>query len=144
MKRSGYRPFTTTASSGPRKSSISSLYSSVSLTGISSGSATARTPVFFETMKSWIRSAWWRIGPTRAMSANVRGARSMPRPWPVAGESTTTKSYGRASFVLRWSWASSQIFPIVTSSLIPGAAEVRCWKIPLRYSRPASVFDGSW
>ena len=35
---------------------------------------------------------WWAIGPTRAISANVLGVRSRPIPWPVAGESTITRS----------------------------------------------------
>ncbi len=32
------------------------------------------------------------IGPTRAISANVCGVRSMPTPWPLAGPSRTTRS----------------------------------------------------
>ena len=56
------------------------------------------------------------------MPAKVRGVCRKPIPWPVAGASTITRSYSCAFFTLRLGWASSQIFPIVTSSLRPGVA----------------------
>ena len=97
-----------------------------SLTGISSGRATIAVPVC-----SWSvirRSSCWAcewIGPTRAIAAKVRGVCRKPIPWPVAGASTITRSYLRPDFTLRSSCASSQILPIVTSSLSPGVAAAR-------------------
>ena len=66
---------------------------SVSLTGISSGRATATTPVRAgsETIASIVRP-WRAMRPTRAVCANVRGALSTATPWPVAGASRTTRS----------------------------------------------------
>ena len=73
-----------------------------------------------------IRSAWRPTGPTRAMLAYVLGARSIARPWPVAGASTIARS--NAGVPARGSsWARSHTFPIVTSSVSPGAAAVRYW-----------------
>ena len=72
--------------------------------------------------------AWRRIGPTRAISPNVRGAVSMARPWPEAGASTTTVSYARLRVSQRSSWASSHTLAMVMSSLAPGAAATKCWK----------------
>ena len=46
------------------------------------------------------------------MSPKVFGVRSSPRPWPVAGASTITRSYFEPFFTRRSSWASSQTFPI--------------------------------
>ena len=97
-----------------------------SLTGISSGRETIATPVVsWSVMKRSSSWAWAWTGPTRAMPANVRGVCRKPIPWPVAGASTITRSYSSAFFSLRFGWASSQIFPIVTSSLSPGVAAVR-------------------
>ena len=79
-----------------RRASRSS--AAVSLTGISSGSATIATPVCVvvgdEARRAPPPGAW--IGPTRAMSAKVRGVCRKPIPWPVAGASTITRSYLRA------------------------------------------------
>ena len=52
-------------------------------------------------------------GPVRAIRMNVRGTWRNPRPWPVAGASTTTTSCRPASR----SW---RILPRVTSSRRPG------------------------
>ena len=60
---------------------ISSASVSVSLTGISSGVATATTPVNSRSaIVSAIVRPWCAIGPTRAISANVLGVRRMPTP----------------------------------------------------------------
>ena len=66
---------------------------SVSLTGISSGRATATTPVRSgsETIASIVRP-WRAMRPTRAACAKVRGALSTATPWPVAGASRMTRS----------------------------------------------------
>ena len=64
-------------------------------------------------------------GPTLAMSAYVRGLRSIAIPWPLAGASTTQVSNALSLFLRRSIWASSQILPSVTSSSRPGAAAVR-------------------
>ena len=79
--------------SRPTSSRSASCRASVSLTGISSGRATATTPVRSgsETIASIVRP-WRAMRPTRAASANVRGALSTATPWPVAGASRTTRS----------------------------------------------------
>ena len=125
--RSGYIPFMYTRSTATPTSSVSSRSSSSdSFTAISSGSETIAAPVCLASvMNAPIASAWAWIGPTRAIEANVRGVCMKPIPWPVAGASTRTRSYLRALRTLRSSWASSQIFPIVSSSLSPGVAAVR-------------------
>ena len=71
LKRSGSTPFTSTAASSTSSWSRSRSWRSiVSLTGISSASATATTEVRAGSVtNSWIRLAWLRIGPTRAISA---------------------------------------------------------------------------
>ena len=61
----------------------------------------------------------------RRPRANVRGASSTATPWPVAGASTTTRSYGSAPGVRRSSCASSQSLPTVSSSRMPGVAAAR-------------------
>ncbi len=77
---------------------------------------------------SRILNAWRRIGPTRAISPNVRGVVSIARPWPDAGASTTTVSNVRGLWrSQRVVCASSQTLPIVTSSLAPGAAATKYW-----------------
>jgi hypothetical protein len=97
-----------------------------SFTGISSGTETIATPVrSWSVMNLSSSCAWEWIGPTRAMLAKVRGVCRKPIPWPVAGASTITRSYSSAFFTLRSGCASSQIFPIVTSSLRPGVAAAR-------------------
>ena len=87
-------PLTTIASRpAPTASGSRCSSSSVSLTGISSGSATATYPVCSGSASmSRTSVAWRRIGPTRAISPNVRGVVSMASPWPEAGASTTTRS----------------------------------------------------
>ena len=66
------------------------------------------------------------IGPTRAISANVRGVRSSATPWPDAGASSTTRSYPRAiGAPARIAAPSSQDLVIVTSSRAPGAASAK-------------------
>jgi hypothetical protein len=77
---------------------------------------------------SRILNAWRRIGPTRAISPNVRGVVSMASPWPEAGASTTTVSYVCGLWrSQRCGWESSHTLPIVTSSLAPGAAATKYW-----------------
>ena len=78
---------------GRRSSRSASCRASVSLTGISSGRATATTPVRSgsETIASIVRP-WRAMRPTRAVWAKVRGALSTATPWPVAGASRTTRS----------------------------------------------------
>ena len=61
-------------------------------------------------------------------TAAAPGVRRMPSPCPVEGESTITRSYGAAVALRRWSCASSQIFPMVTSSRMPGVAAAKYWK----------------
>src|SRR4051794_1095105 len=73
------------------------------------------------------RAAWRRIGPTCAISPNVRGVESMATPWPEAGASTTTRSYGRLWRFQRSGWASSQTLAMVISSFAPGAAATKYW-----------------
>ncbi len=113
-KRSGSTALTSTASNPGRPSSSRRRRSRsiVSFTGISSARATPTIAVCSGSrMKASMRSAWRRTGPTRAMSPNVRGARSSAIPWPVAGASTMTRSYGVSVGFSRSSWASSQIVP---------------------------------
>ena len=98
----------------------------VSLTGISSGSATIATPVFRWLVMSRLRvSACVAIGPTRATFANVFGVWRKPIPWPVAGASKITRSYGLPDLTLRGSSVSSHTLPMVTSSRRPGVAAAR-------------------
>ena len=67
--------------------------STVSFTGISSGSAAVEhAGVRRVAQERSIRSAWRPTGPTRAMLANVLGARSIASPCPVAGASTIARS----------------------------------------------------
>ena len=129
-RRSGRHAFTTTpASSSPSASRSLRRSASVSVTGISSGRATASTAVCAgsRSVASIVRP-WCAIGPTRAISANVAGVRSAPSACPVAGASTITRSYGCAPGTRRRSWASSHTFPIVSSSRIPGVACANVWK----------------
>ena len=98
----------------------------VSLTGISSGRETIAVPVWsWSVIRRSSCSACEWIGPTLAIAAKVRGVCRKPIPCPVAGASTITRSYLRPDLTLRSSWASSQILPIVTSSLRPGVAAAR-------------------
>src|SRR3954468_19232056 len=73
------------------------------------------------------RAAWRRIGPTWAISPNVRGVESIATPWPEAGASTTTRSYGRLWRFQRSRWASSHTLAMVISSFAPGAAATKYW-----------------
>ena len=77
----------------PSSSRSASCSMTVSLTGISSGAATAMTPVRSgsQSIASIVRP-WRAIRPTRAVRAKVRGALSTATPWPVAGASRTTRS----------------------------------------------------
>src|SRR5262249_25850223 len=95
-KRCGTTALTTTrARSRPTCSRTWARSSSVSLTGISSAVDTATTAVWRgSSTKLAISPPWRAIGPTRATEANVLGARSIASPCPVAGASSTTKSYG--------------------------------------------------
>ncbi len=79
-----------------------------------------------------------------AAAANVRGAVSTATPWPVAGASTTTRSYGSAPGVRRSSCASSQSLPTVSSSRMPGVAAASSPKTRLRARMSASGPRGSW
>ncbi len=78
--------------------------------------------------------AWRRIGPTRAISPNVRGVVSIAMPWPDAGASTTTRSYVRPLRVPAAGWASSHTLAIVISSFAPGAAATKYWNADERAS----------
>ena len=78
-RRSG-RPSTPTSEASSRSSAA------VSFTGISSGSATTATPVRSRSrMNPSSVSACWRIGPTRAMLAKVRGRLQEADPVPGRG-----------------------------------------------------------
>ena len=94
LKRRGSTPLTTTASSGrPTAPATRSSRSSVSEIDSSAGSATATTALRAGSSSSAATlRACEAIGPTRAISANVCGVRSMPTPWPLAGPSRTTRS----------------------------------------------------
>ena len=93
------------------------------MTGVSSGVATATIAVCAGSRSvSTTSRACEAIGPTRAISANVLGVRSSARPWPDAGASTITRSYGDRPASQRGACASSQALVIVTSSRAPGAA----------------------
>ena len=118
----------------------------VSFTGISSGSATATTPVRLGSRRnSSMIGAWRRIGPTRAMSRE--GARRAQHRQPVAGGGRVHdhEVVRRRRSVRRWSCASSQILPIVTSSCRPGRGRGRSTgRSRLPPSRPAERPDCSW
>jgi hypothetical protein len=88
--------------------------------------------------------AWRRIGPTRAISPNVRGVVSIARPWPDAGASTTTRSYVRLCLSQREACASSQTLAIVISSFAPGAAATKYWKADERESSRSAAPPPSW
>src|SRR3984893_318951 len=63
----------------------------------------------------------------------------MPSAWPGAGASNTTRSYARLPPRRRRGSVSSQIFTMPTSSLAPGAAAAKYWKVPLEEStRPGT------
>ena len=95
-------------------------------------------------MKASIWPAWRAIGPTRAMSPNVRGVRSIAE--PVAGGRGVQdhQVVGRVRRLRRSSCASSQTLPIVASSRTPGAAAAKYSKIRLWNSRPASALEPTW
>ena len=86
-----------------------------------------------------ILEPWRAIGPTIAISENVFGVRRSPTPCPVAGASTTTKSYGAAPLVWRSSCASSHTLPMLSSSRMPGVAIANALNILLEPSICPSV-----
>src|SRR4051794_2708607 len=145
-KRSGSRPLATTRPTPtptvPRSDASSA---SVSFTGISSGRATATTPVCAgsDSIASMIRPCR-AMRPITAASANVRGAERTATPCPVAGASNTTRSYGEAPGVRRSSCASSHTLPTVKSSRSPGVAAAKYENPRLCSSTSASAREGSW
>ena len=65
----------------------------VSATGISSGADTMTTPVWTGSVRmSSIHWVWLRTMPTDTNSLMPWGAVSCPTMWPLATESTTTRS----------------------------------------------------
>jgi len=84
---------TTTGPSGRPAARSSAIPSTVSVTGSSSGRQVITTRVRAGSSSrplTW--SAWWRMGPTRASSATVSGARRKGTTRPVGGASSTTRS----------------------------------------------------
>ena len=137
-------PLTTTRASAspmPRVQRVARS-ASVSLTGISSGCATAMTPVRAGSASiAWIVRPWRAIGPTRAASANVRGAlehrdavaggrRVERRPGRRARRPACGGPPGRAPRPCR----------CVSSSRMPGVAAAKYAEHPRlrRASRPAA------
>ncbi len=145
-KRSGSSALAITRSSSRPMLARSEVRSSpVSVTASSSALATATTAVSSgsDSVAS-IFLPWRATGPLPAAAANVRGAVSTATPCPVAGASTTTRSYGSAPGVRRSSCASSHSLPTVSSSRMPGVAAASRPKTRLRASRSATGPPGSW
>ena len=130
--------FAITPANGTGSPSMSAIASSVSVTGSSSGVVTRTTPVRSgSSTNSATQVARVCTGPTRATWVKVRGTFRNPRPWPVAGASTTARSWRPDS-------SSWRILASVTSSRSPGAAAVRCPKAPFDTIRSTTARTLSW
>src|SRR6266540_57180 len=91
--RSAVTRLATTAPTGSSAARSAPVASIVSVTGSSSGRQVSTIAVRAgSSSRSLTRSAWWRIGPTRASSATVSGARRKGTTRPVGGASSTTRS----------------------------------------------------
>ncbi|CAB4866490.1 unannotated protein [freshwater metagenome] len=122
VKSSGRTRLTNTAPSGTSSSlRARPTKSIVSLTGISSGVVTTlRAVIAGSARRSVIHSVCERIGPTLTKSFMASGAPNCATTCPVAAASTITRSHGARPAID--SRTSQAIFPIVNTSLTPGAA----------------------